>query len=103
METVMKKLSEIEIAAKKIMENANAQLKMLDSKMQEQIKAFDEQVEADTQKRLEALREELQAENEQALKKLQDDTEHGLASLYQSFEEKHSKLSDEIVKRITEV
>ena len=60
METVIKKLSEIEVAAKKIMDNANAELKVLDARMQENSDAFDAQVEADTRRRLGELRENLE-------------------------------------------
>ncbi|UWP57983.1 hypothetical protein [Ruminococcus gauvreauii] len=100
METVIKKLSEIEVAAKKIMDNANAELKVLDARMQENSDAFDAQVEADTRRRLGELRENLEKENNAALKKLKDDTEKGLTHLNQYYEEHHEALADEIVKRI---
>ena len=100
METVIKKLSEIEVAAKKIMDNANAELKVLDARMQENSDAFDAQVEADTRRRLGELRENLEKENNAALRKLKDDTQKGLSSLNQYYEDHHEVLADEIVKRI---
>lgn len=103
METVIKKLSEIEIAAKKIMNNANEELKVLDAKMHKEFETFDAQVEADTRRRLDELRETLQKENDAALRKLKNDTEQGLAFLNHYYEEHHEALVERIVQKITGV
>ena len=103
MEIVIKKLTEIEVAAKQIMKNANAELKVLDANMQAQTEAFDAEVEETTRTRLEDLREKLQKENSEALQKLQSDTEQTLHYLQHCFEQNHSVLADKIVQRIIEV
>lgn len=103
MELIIKKLTEIEVAAKQIMKNAHAELKVLDNKMQTETEAFDIQLEALTQKRLGSLREKLQLENNEALQKLQTDTEQTLNHLQHYFENKHGTLADSIVQRIIEV
>lgn len=100
METVIKKLSEIEIAAKKIMEDANGQLDVLKNKMDEKTAAFDASVKEDTDKKLETLRQDLQKQTDDALAKLKSDTENNLASLNKYYEEHHDKISETIYKKI---
>ena len=103
MELVIKKLTDIEVAAKQIMENAHAELKVRDADMQNQTETFDAQLEALTQKRLKNLREKLRDENSEALQKLQTDTEQSLNALRLSFDKEHSALADAVVQRIIEV
>lgn len=103
MELVIKKLTDIEVAAKQIMENAHAELKVRDADMQNQTETFDAQLEALTQQRLKKLRETLREENSETLQKLQTDTEQALKHLRLCFEQKHSTLADTIVQRIIEV
>ena len=100
METVIKKLSEIEIAAKNIMEDATQQLDILKLKMDEKTVAFDASVKEDTSKKLEALRQDLQAQTDDALVKLKSDTANNLASLNKYYEEHHNELSENIYKKI---
>jgi len=100
METVIKKLSEIEIAAKKIMEDAHGQLDVLKDKMHEKAAIFDAEVKKDTDKKLDALRKELQAKTDDALAKLKTDTVANLNSLNNYYEKHHNKISETIFKKI---
>lgn len=100
METVIKKLSEIEIAAKKIMEEANAQLTVLKQQMHEKTAAFDHQVETETESKLDDLRKALQQKTDTALAKLRSDTEQELNSLHKYYAEHHNELSDAIYNKI---
>ena len=100
METVIKKLSEIEIAAKKIMEDAHGQLDVLKDKMDEKTATFDASVKEDTDKKLDALRKELQAQTDDALAKLKTNTAANLDSLNKYYEEQHNEISDAIFKKI---
>ena len=67
MESVITKLSEIEIAAERIMDQAQQQKKELESEMEKRSAQFDVQVEAETADRLEKLRCDLQAQMEKEL------------------------------------
>ena len=100
METVIKKLSEIENAAKTIMADANGQVDVLKGNMDEKTAAFDIKVKEDTDKKLEALRQELQSQTNDALAKLKADTEANLASVHQYYKEHHDELSESIYKKI---
>ena len=102
METVIKKLSEIEIAAKKLMEDAHGQLELLKAHMEEKSTAFDASVDEDTNKKLDALRQELQAQTDDALAKLQSDTAANLDALNKYYETHHDELSENIYKKIIE-
>ena len=100
METVIKKLSEIEIAAKNIMEDAHKQLDVLKIKMNEKTATFDASVKEDTDQKLELLRQELQNQTNDALAKLKTDTATTLDSLNKYYEEHHNELSEGIFKNI---
>jgi len=100
METVIKKLSEIEIAAKKIMEDAHEQLGVLKNGMDDKTAAFDASVNEDTDKKLESLQSELQAQTDDALAKLKADTATNLAALNKYYEDNHNDISETIFKKI---
>ena len=100
METVIKKLSEIELAANKIMEDAHAQLEILKRQMEEKSAAFDAGVNEDTEKKLTSLRQGLQRQTDDALAKLKSDTANGLASLNKYYADNHDEISENIYKKI---
>jgi len=100
MEAVIKKLSEIEIAAKKIMEEASGQLDVLKHQMDQKTAQFDAQVERDTEEKLEKLRQALQEQTDAALAKLREDTKRALSSLENYYNEHHEQLSDAIFQKI---
>lgn len=100
MEAVIKKLSEIEIAAKKITEDASRQLEELKKQMDEKTAAFDVQVEQETQEELTKLRETLQRQTDEALAKLKGDTKVALSSIESYYQANREQLTDAIYKRI---
>lgn len=59
MQTVIQKLSEIETAATRIMDDAAAKKKQMDQKYQDDCDAFDRKLDEETSKRLEELRKSL--------------------------------------------
>ncbi len=103
METVIKKLSEIEAAAERIMADAREYLKVLDEDMSKRTKEFDDQVEQDTAKRLRQLKDKLQQENAAELNRLSSGTDESLKSFYENFEKKQDSLAEQIVRKIIEV
>ena len=100
METVIKKISEIEIAAKKIMENASGETVVLKKQMEEKTAAFDAQVKDDTEKKLEELRKDLDNHTKDALAQLKSDTAKSLESLNSYYENNHNELSENIYRKI---
>lgn len=100
MEAVIKKLSEIEIAAKKIMEEASAQLDVLKQQMEQKTAEFDAQVERETEEKLEKLRQSLQEQTDAALAKLKEDTKGAISSLENYYHEHHEQLSDALFQKI---
>jgi len=100
METVIKKLSEIENAAKTIMADANGQVDVLKGNMDEKTAAFDAKVKEETAQKLDTLRQELQTQTTDALAKLRADTDAKLTSMNQYYEARHDELSESIYKKI---
>lgn len=100
MEAVIKKLSEIEIAAKKIMEEASGQLDVLKRQMDQRTAEFDAQVERETEEKLDKLRQSLQEQTDAALAKLKEETKNALSSLENYYDEHHEQLSDAIFQKI---
>lgn len=100
METVIKKISEIEIAAKKIMENASSETVALKKQMEDKAVAFDAQVKEDTDKKLDLLRKDLDNKTKDALASLKSDTAKSLDDLNKYYENNHNELSEAIYRKI---
>ena len=100
MEAVIKKISEIETAAKRIMENAHNQLDVLKEHMDEKTATFNAQVKADTEKNLDTLRQDLQAKTDATLAKLKSDTARNLDALDKYYAEHHNQLSECVYQKI---
>ena len=92
MESVITKLSEIEIAAERIMDQAQQQKKELESEMEKRSAQFDVQVEAETAERLEKLRCDLQAQMEKELDFLKKGAEQAQETLEKAYQQKHCLL-----------
>ena len=67
MNTVIKKISEIEDAASSVMESANMSKKAFAEKMEERIREFDQDLEASTSQGIEELRKRLKLETDRRL------------------------------------
>lgn len=100
MESVITKLSEIEVAAERIMDYAQQQKKELEKEMEQRSAQFDVQVEADTAARLEVLRKELQSQMEKELADLKVKTEQTLNAMERNYDQNHEQLSDSIFQEI---
>ena len=67
MDMIVNRLSEIELAASRIMEAAALEKKDLEQQSQENIKAFDAKIDQETKEKLQKLKENLDAQMEQEL------------------------------------
>ena len=103
MDSIVKKLSEIESAASAIVEHAEAQKQALDHEYLEKRNRFDADLEAKTSKKIKEIQDDL-ADKTQALLKAQvggrNDT---IAALEKEYGERHTWYAQTIFKRITEV
>ena len=66
MESIINKLTEIEIAASAIAEHAELQKSVLDKEYEEKRKQFDLELEQKTQAQLQKIRESLEADTEES-------------------------------------
>ncbi len=103
MDTIVKKLTEIESAASAIVHHAESQKEVLEREYQAKRKSFDEGMERQTTASVEKIRGEL----DQNLKKLsigrENSGDDSITALQKEFEESHTQYAQDILKRITEV
>lgn len=103
MDSIAKKLSEIEQTAKAIVESAENQKHDLEREMQEKRNQFDDALEMETRKKLKAIRLELQQNMEQLLEKQRKQNNQEIEFLKKDFQEHHTEYAREILSRIIEV
>ncbi len=103
MDSVIKKLTEIEDAASAIVFHAEEQKAALDKEYEDRKKAFDTELEEKTQRRLQAIRDELEKEKKRLLHGQSAGSRNSIELLRQAYEANHTKYAREILERITEV
>lgn len=100
MELILSKLSEIEITAQKIMEDAVLKKTALSEKMEQDCQSFDAQLEKETAQKLEAVRNRLEAEKALQLQTLHADTENHIASIKDYYHKNQDQLSHRLFQKI---
>lgn len=103
MDSIVKKLSEIESAATAIVEHAEAQKTVLDKEFDQARRKFDDELEAKTQSRIKKIRDELERSTTQLLDSQTGANSDSIEALRKEYEEKHTFYAQEILRRITEV
>lgn len=103
MDSIVRKLSEIEAAAAAIVEHAEAQKTVLDEEFQGARRRFDDQLEAKTQDRIKKIRDELERSTSELLDRQSAENTDTIESLKKEYEEKHTFYARQILKRITGV
>ena len=81
MEQILQKLSEIEITAQRIMQDADRTKAALSAEMEQQCKDLDLELEQETNRKIQALRDSLESRKDQELTALRQQTEQHLADL----------------------
>ena len=81
MEQILQKLSEIEITAQRIMQDADRTKAALSAEMEQQCKDLDLELEQETNCKIQALRDSLESRKNQELTALRQQTEQHLADL----------------------
>lgn len=100
MEQIIRKLSEIENMAGKIMEEAQCKKKELSQQHQEQRQAYDRQADADAEKQIRQIRDQLKQKQETQLADLKKRTEDEFAQMEKYYTEHHQQLAREIYEKI---
>ncbi len=103
MDSIVKKLSEIESAAAAIVKHAEDQKEVLDHEFREKRNQFDEELEKKTMEKINKIRSELEKSTASLLNEQSGVNDDSIALLKQQYEINHTKYATDILKRITEV
>ena len=103
MNTVVKKLADIEATAEAIVEHAQAQKSEIEKKIQTQRDRFDTELEDRTRKQLAQIRQEADEKMERILREQREKNRSTIDNLKKEFEENHTAYAREILAHITEV
>lgn len=102
MEQILNKLSEIEITARRIMEDADRTKAALSSEMEQQCKTFDSSLEMETEQKIQELRSTLEKQKDQELTALRSNTESALKELEAYYNQNHRQLSEDLFHKLLE-
>lgn len=103
MATIAEKLSEIEITARAIVDNAQEKKHEMEMKMQEKRDRFDEDMKKETNEKILKIQSDLASNMENLLKKQEEQNDQEIESLKQDFKEHHSEYAKQILERVIKV
>ena len=103
MDSIVKRLSEIESSAAAIVDHAESQKAALDEEYQEARRKFDKELEAKTQAKITEIRKELERSKTSHLVGQTGANNDFITALYQEYNENHTHYAQAILKKITEV
>ncbi len=103
MDRIADKLSEIEMTARAIVENAEEQKHLLEKEMQEKRNQFDIQMEQKTEEKLQSIQKELEENMEQLLDRQEQQNRKEIEFLKKDFKEHHTDYAKEVLHRIIEI
>lgn len=103
MDSIVKKLSEIESAASAIVDHAEAQKEELDHEYRKKRQIFDDELEAKTSSQIQKIRDDLEQKTKALLDSQSGANNDSIAALEQEYATRHTQYAQSILKRITEV
>lgn len=103
MNSIVKRLSEIDAAASAIAVSAEEQRKLLHQEYEKKTQDFNKELEAQTTAEIQAIRSKLEQQTKVLLEKQETDSKAYIVSLQREYDEKHTEYAQAILKRITEV
>lgn len=103
MDSIVKKLTEIESAASAIVEHAEAQKEILDREYQEKRRKFDVELESKTMSQIQKIRDGLEQDTRRLLDSQSGENSDSIAALKEEYETMHTQYAKDILKHITEV
>lgn len=102
MDLVVNRLSEIESAAVRILNEADIQNKELDEISAKHIEEYDAKIDSETEQKLQALNKELEQQMESELARLRQDTDKVIRTIDADYKANHEKLADKILQKLIE-
>ena len=103
MDSIVKKLSEIDDAASAIVDSAQEKKSEIEKEIQAERNQFDKDLEDATQKKLQEIEEELQKEIDVVLDQQRKESAAHISALKEAFEQHHTEYAKDILARITKV
>jgi len=103
MDEVMKKLSEIEVAASAIVAHAEAQKEVLDQEYKNKTLKFDQELEEKTSARIQEIKDALESDKSKLLEQQSSLSNQEIRNLELQYQEHHTKIAQDIVSRIVSV
>lgn len=103
MDSIVRKLSEIEHAAVNVVQNADAQKGQYDEEIKQKRKIFDDELAAKTADKIAAIQADLKKRMDEEVTRLQKDSEDAIAGFEQEYKEHHEEYAAQIIKHMTEV
>lgn len=101
MDTVIKKISEVESAAAAIMDDANNRKKVFAEEMKVKNAAFDQQLDIETEKKLQDLRAQMEIKMNGKLEKQKDTARHIQTTLEQKYSNEHTAYVEKLFQDLT--
>lgn len=102
MEDILKRLSEIEASANRILDRTAEQKTALSEEMKAKTAEFDQQIEEETNKQLADMKESLKRQREEDLTKIRTQAEEQVKKLEAAYAKEHTRLAQELMHRILE-
>ena len=102
MDTIVNKISEIETAAVKIMNESALQKKELDEEFKQRMDAYDADVDQKTEAKLADIRASLEKEKQAELSSLKEAAARTVLNLEKEYAENHETLAAGILKQMIE-
>ena len=103
MDNVVARLSDIDAAAKKIMDQAALKKKDMEAENRQRQKAFEQELESKTKETLEELSQRLEERSGRQLEKLKEENGRSLEALEKTFAGSRQMLADELFQKLIEV
>ena len=100
--TVIKKLADIDLAARSILAEAGKEQERLAEEDRAKTQAYDRELDEQSERELKEIRNKLERENAEEIARLEADMETSLAFIEKNYAEQTDKRADEIVGRILE-
>ena len=102
MEEIVKRLSEIETEAVRIIDDSAVQKKEMDAESEKRLRKYDEESNAKTAAELAKLRTSLENRMAEELKKLRQETERMIQSIEADYAANHGMLASQVLHKMIE-
>lgn len=102
MEAVIKKLTDIEATAEKIVDHAKEQKSVIEKQIHEERMTFDRELEEETQATIDAIRKEADEELAKLVEQEKERHKSVIGNLEQMYEKHHEEYAKEVLENILE-